>query len=120
MLRRVEWYIGTDVSEVLRSETFAIRLGAKFRKTRVFINTCQILKCSSVGSSLEIKASLRVKFIEMNRLYTTYKLQLQIFNWSIKRNVSALFGHHQAYKEMVLIKVHCTLINKAETCRLIN
>jgi len=46
------------------------------------------------------------KFIEMNHLYTTYKYQLQINNWLIKRHVSALFGHHQAYKEMVLIKVH--------------
>jgi len=42
----------------------------------------------------------------MNRLYTTYKQQIQIYNWLIKRHVSALFGHHQAYKEMVLIKVH--------------
>jgi len=31
----------------------------------------------------------------MNRLYTTYKEQLQIYTWLIKRHVSALFGHHQ-------------------------
>jgi len=38
---------------------------------------------------------------------------LQIYNWLIKQHVSALFGHHQAYKEIVLIKVanECTLIN---------
>ena len=34
------------------------------------------------------------------------QIQLQICNWLIKRHVSALFSHHQAYKEMVLIKVH--------------
>jgi len=28
---------------------------------------------------------------------------LQIYNWLIKRHVLALFNHHQAYKEMVLI-----------------
>jgi len=42
----------------------------------------------------------------MNRLYITYNKQLQIYNWLIQRHVAALFGHHQAYKEMVLIKVH--------------
>jgi len=31
---------------------------------------------------------------------------MEIYNWLIKRHVSALFGHHQAYKEMMLIKVH--------------
>ena len=31
---------------------------------------------------------------------------MQIYNWLIKRRVSALFGHHHAHKEMVLIKVH--------------
>ena len=60
MLRSVEWYIGTNVSEAPRSETFAIRQGAKFRKTRVFINTCQKLKFFSVRSSLEIKAEINV------------------------------------------------------------
>jgi len=29
---------------------------------------------------------------------------LQIYNWLIKRHVSDLFSHHEAYKEMVLIK----------------
>jgi len=31
---------------------------------------------------------------------------LQIYNWLIKRHVSTLFGHHQTYKGMMLIKVH--------------
>ena len=31
---------------------------------------------------------------------------MQIYNWLIKRHFSALFGHHQVFKEMVLIKVH--------------
>jgi len=31
---------------------------------------------------------------------------LQIYNWLIKQHVSALFGHHQADKEIVLMKVH--------------
>jgi len=36
---------------------------------------------------------------------------LQIYNWLIKHHVLALFGHHQAYKEMVLIKVHSLAIH---------
>jgi hypothetical protein len=60
MSRRVEWYRGTDVSEALRSETFATCQDAKFRKTRVFINICQKLKFSSVRSSLEIKKEIIV------------------------------------------------------------
>jgi len=35
---------------------------------------------------------------------------LQIYNWLIKQHVAALFGHHQAYKEIVLIKVHSLAI----------
>ena len=35
----------------------------------------------------------------------------KIYDWLIKQHVSALFGHHQAYKEIVLIKVH-SLINE--------
>ena len=30
----------------------------------------------------------------------------KIYNWLIKRHVSALFDQHQAYRKMVLIKVH--------------
>jgi len=33
-----------------------------------------------------------------------------------KRHVSALFGHHQAYKEMVLIKVHSFAILMRSNC----
>ena len=28
---------------------------------------------------------------------------MQIYNWLIKRRVSALFGHYQAHKEIVLV-----------------
>jgi len=34
------------------------------------------------------------------------QITVVIYNWLIKRHVSAFFGHHQAYKEIVLIKVH--------------
>ena len=42
--------------------------------------------------------NILIKFIKLNPLYTTYKEQLQIYNWLIKQHVSALFGHHRAYK----------------------
>jgi len=32
------------------------------------------------------------------------------YNWLIKEHVLALFGHHQAYKEIVLFKVHSLAI----------
>jgi len=35
---------------------------------------------------------------------------LQIYNWLLKQLVSALFGHHQAYKGIVLIKVRSLAI----------
>jgi len=39
-------------------------------------------------------------------VFTQHKVTVVNYNWLIKRHVSALFGHHQAYKEIVLIKVH--------------
>jgi hypothetical protein len=38
------------------------------------------------------------------------QITVVIYNWLIKRHVSAFFGHHQAYKEIVLIKVHSLAI----------
>jgi len=37
---------------------------------------------------------------------------MQIYNWLIKRHVSALLDHHQAYRKIVLIKVHSFSIKK--------
>jgi hypothetical protein len=37
-------------------------------------------------------------FIELNRLYTT-KLTAVFCKWSHQQHVSALLGHHQAYKD---------------------
>jgi hypothetical protein len=36
-------------------------------------------------------------FIELNRLCTT-QLTIVFYNWLNQQHVSALFGHHQAYK----------------------
>jgi len=35
---------------------------------------------------------------------------MENYNWLIKRHVSALFGHHQAYKEMVVMKINSLAI----------
>ena len=40
------------------------------------------------------------------------KIQITVANhsWLNKQHVSALFGHHQAYKDILLIKVHSLAI----------
>jgi len=37
-------------------------------------------------------------FIELDRFYTT-QLTVVFYNWLHREHVSALLGHHQAYKE---------------------
>ena len=39
-------------------------------------------------------------------LGNTYNNSCNYYNYSTKQHVSALFGHHQAYKTVVLVKVH--------------
>jgi len=39
-------------------------------------------------------------------LHNTYNNSCNYYNYSTKQHVSALFGHHQAYKTLVLVKVH--------------
>ena len=47
--------------------------------------------------NLLIKPSLHNNIITVADYY---------YNYSIKQHVSALLGHHQAYKTVVLVKVH--------------
>jgi len=39
-------------------------------------------------------------------LHNTYNNSCNYYNYSAKQHVSALFGRHQAYKTVVLVKVH--------------
>ena len=39
-------------------------------------------------------------------LHNIYNKSCNYYNYSTKQYVSALFGHHQAYKIVVLVKVH--------------
>ena len=39
-------------------------------------------------------------------LHNTYNNSCNYYNYSTKQHVSALFGHHKAYKTVVLVKVH--------------
>jgi len=39
-------------------------------------------------------------------LHNTYNNSCNYYNYSTKQHVLALFGHHQAYRTVVLVKVH--------------
>ena len=50
---------------------------------------------------------MRNKFHLIEPSLHNIQITAAIYNWLIKRHVSsALFGHHQAYRKMALIKVH--------------
>jgi len=42
-------------------------------------------------------------------LHNTHNNSCNYYNYSTKQHVSNLFGHHQAYKTVVLLKVHSVL-----------
>jgi len=48
--------------------------------------------------SLASSYSRMTDFIELNRLYTT-QLTVVSYSWLHQQHVSALLGHHQAYKD---------------------
>jgi len=70
----------------------------------LYIMTCNII----LFLYLRIMTSSRLQYqiYETETSLHNKKQQLQIYNWLIKQYVSSLFGHHQTYKKMVLIKVH--------------
>jgi len=79
-------------------------IGANVKSVRSS-SICLSLKETDEGVNWIVSIPLCTcnKLIKLNRLYTTYKWHLQIYNWLINQYVSALFGHHQAYKQTVLI-----------------
>jgi len=45
-------------------------------------------------------------------LRNTYNNSCNYYNYSTKQHVSALFGHHQAYKTVVLVKVYSVAVKE--------
>jgi len=56
--------------------------------------------------TLEMYQRINTNILIKPSLHNTYNNSCNYYNYSTKQHVSALFGHHQAYKAVVLVKVH--------------
>jgi len=75
---------------------------------KTFLISCALNYCNWIVS---IPLCTCKKFYEIELSLHNIQITVPICNWLIKYHVSALFGHHQAYRKMALIGIanECTL-----------